>query len=334
MKIEDFVSDILATFKNLYDEETDILIDRKIDQLNRLCIHEKYKYRVDYRKVSQALGEVGIDVILQRAVGSECCDRRLQGLRLLVHCMTNTAVIRRVLSCGSILYGSLHTVFHGFERNKVVGMFCEDIRCVLEILHRCMLVGQGEDRQEFCRLGIISDLFCMMEEAVSKVRLYPLNLEILTLTYQIFALVLEEKGPHLRELYVCEKSQSHVSGRLLQRIQSENVVADEYRLQKERFITVAKRYVHLIRNESIDSDSSILKLSRSQRLASGMGEEYMVFCSSPECRKQELTDKMLKHCGQCMLARYCSPECQRFHWKNGHRKCCVGKLNKAKLTVW
>ena len=49
---------------------------------------------------------------------------------------------------------------------------------------------------------------------------------------------------------------------------------------------------------------------------------YGVFCSSLKCSVLVDRDGLLPHCGRCMLARYCSRQCQRNHWKQGHKEQC------------
>ena len=49
---------------------------------------------------------------------------------------------------------------------------------------------------------------------------------------------------------------------------------------------------------------------------------YGVFCSSLKCSVLVDRDGLLPHCDRCMLARYCSRQCQRDHWKQGHKWQC------------
>ena len=49
---------------------------------------------------------------------------------------------------------------------------------------------------------------------------------------------------------------------------------------------------------------------------------YRVFCSSLRCSRSARKDGVLPHCSRCMLARYCSRQCQKDHWKNGHKENC------------
>ena len=50
--------------------------------------------------------------------------------------------------------------------------------------------------------------------------------------------------------------------------------------------------------------------------------QYGVYCSSLKCSVLVDKDGLLPHCGRCMLARYCSRQCQRDHWKQGHKEQC------------
>ena len=49
---------------------------------------------------------------------------------------------------------------------------------------------------------------------------------------------------------------------------------------------------------------------------------YAVFCSSLQCPVFAEEDGVLLHCARCKLAAYCSRQCQRQHWKQGHKEKC------------
>ena len=49
---------------------------------------------------------------------------------------------------------------------------------------------------------------------------------------------------------------------------------------------------------------------------------YVVFCSSLQCPVYAEKDGVLLHCARCKLAAYCSRQCQRQHWKQGHKEKC------------
>jgi hypothetical protein len=50
-------------------------------------------------------------------------------------------------------------------------------------------------------------------------------------------------------------------------------------------------------------------------------EEAPLMCSY--CSSESPPKGGFKICSQCKSARYCSTECQTFHWKKGHSKLCV-----------
>ncbi|XP_035667456.1 uncharacterized protein LOC118410081 [Branchiostoma floridae] len=56
-----------------------------------------------------------------------------------------------------------------------------------------------------------------------------------------------------------------------------------------------------------------------------------VICSVVDCRKTKgESGEALKACARCLLARYCSVECQKLHWKNGHKEECFTKEDLLK----
>ncbi|GAQ82485.1 hypothetical protein KFL_001130040 [Klebsormidium nitens] len=52
-------------------------------------------------------------------------------------------------------------------------------------------------------------------------------------------------------------------------------------------------------------------------------------CSRAGCEKIEAAEGTFKLCGGCRLACYCSRECQKMAWKQGHRDQCCGKQENA-----
>ncbi|KAI8069346.1 hypothetical protein BC940DRAFT_24803 [Gongronella butleri] len=48
-------------------------------------------------------------------------------------------------------------------------------------------------------------------------------------------------------------------------------------------------------------------------------------CANPYCENAEEKLGDFKRCGQCERVAYCSRECQRNHWKSGHKVVCINK---------
>ena len=56
------------------------------------------------------------------------------------------------------------------------------------------------------------------------------------------------------------------------------------------------------------------------RLAGGTSVEFGYGRGCAQCG--HLGGDQLALCGQCRVVRYCSKECQRKHWKGGHKAAC------------
>eukprot|EP00878_Enallax_costatus_P009346 GHUV01009768.1.p1 GENE.GHUV01009768.1~~GHUV01009768.1.p1 ORF type:complete len:387 (+),score=74.62 GHUV01009768.1:293-1453(+) len=51
-----------------------------------------------------------------------------------------------------------------------------------------------------------------------------------------------------------------------------------------------------------------------------------------ECGKEETDDQKLLKCATCKTARYCSKECQKAHWRNGHKQVCKAPEETSEAT--
>lgn len=56
-----------------------------------------------------------------------------------------------------------------------------------------------------------------------------------------------------------------------------------------------------------------------------------IVVGADKCQRMGCSNAGTKRCGQCMLARYCSRECQREDWTERHRESC-GKANAETKT--
>lgn len=62
-------------------------------------------------------------------------------------------------------------------------------------------------------------------------------------------------------------------------------------------------------------------------LATRNGKTKVIYkCHNPECEVSG-EDNALKKCGKCKIVRYCSPECQKAHWKE-HKLVCEPYTNE------
>ena len=78
---------------------------------------------------------------------------------------------------------------------------------------------------------------------------------------------------------------------------------------------------HMTGAERVLEMIGILRETIAQVEATDQGYAAM-YCNADDCLKQELSHSRFSKCAKCMLARYCSKECQRRDWKRGHKQIC------------
>jgi len=54
-------------------------------------------------------------------------------------------------------------------------------------------------------------------------------------------------------------------------------------------------------------------------------------CFFADCTTYLTNAAEFKHCGQCRIARYCSPECQKLDWRSIHKESCGKTDSVAKI---
>jgi hypothetical protein len=67
----------------------------------------------------------------------------------------------------------------------------------------------------------------------------------------------------------------------------------------------------------VELDASTLRMHRSGRC-----------CAL--CKQAPEANEKFNACGNCKLFRYCSPRCQKKHWKNGHKEECLKMKESTK----
>merc|ERR1712034_61032 len=55
-------------------------------------------------------------------------------------------------------------------------------------------------------------------------------------------------------------------------------------------------------------------------------------CANFQCEKIESCPREFLVCSGCDVARYCSPNCQKKHWKNGHEHQCLPQKHLKKCS--
>jgi len=71
-------------------------------------------------------------------------------------------------------------------------------------------------------------------------------------------------------------------------------------------------------------------MKHAARLGNQEAQTMLNTCSALDCDKVDAIGKQFKRCSGCKMALYCSTECQRNHWQNGHKENCKPKHAAAK----
>lgn len=68
--------------------------------------------------------------------------------------------------------------------------------------------------------------------------------------------------------------------------------------------------------------NTLAKAVRLGRITRGWAKPPPAPTTCVQCNRPPAKDKKLLVCGKCKIVRYCSTDCQKKHWKAGHKDCC------------
>ncbi|KAK3091847.1 hypothetical protein FSP39_023140 [Pinctada imbricata] len=319
--VEEFVARIV---KNLYDLNFN-KIDETLEILQRMKKSQKEKHVVNYWKVVQCLGEAAIDMfarLLDNITKTSCSGHMYsnmnQILRLLEHCLSSMAVIRRALAYKEDLLAAL---FNGIRQNEDE----ELVMTCFRILYKLLLAGK-DYCAAFVKIGILKDCNSHIKCRKGLYGIYPL----LTVLYctKILWVISEFGEQGTKGMIIKSKAYKELCSYV------ENVhspVKGTECLVSEMHIIIARiKKCPKERTASGTTRTWVPKVLLYEDI--GQKDHAYIFCSSPSCRKQQADGKKILYCGDCRLARYCNEECQKEHWRSDHREKCLKRIRKEKKT--
>lgn len=312
--IEQYVEEII---ENLQDGDFDSL-GKTCDTLDRMKYNTKKKYKLNYWRVMQCLGEVAVDhqvkclVKFEKASCKCHYNKNLKCfMRLFVEMMCNVAVIKRIL----------------FNKSKIMPVLFKAVRqsdeelltvLALETTYKCILVGKTEITELFVKYGILKDIYQRVK-AKNDANQYSNGAVNTVLCCSKLLLVISTCGTDSIRKQVCRAPILRVMGGYI-------IKLAEKKIDKAGVWYLAENFTRVKTMLSDDKEANRAlqnwkpkeKLQREQEQ-----EQIYAFCSSPGCRK--LYDESLKfrYCGACRVSRYCSEECQKDHWKKSHKDACL-----------
>lgn len=312
--IEEYAEEII---KNLEEGDFDNLGDT-CDVLDRMKCSSKKKYKLNYWRVMQCLGETAIDrqvKCLAKFEKASCKCHYYENLhcflRLFVEMMCNVAVIKRILFNKSKI---LPTIFKGIRQMD------EELLTVLafETTHKCLLVGKTETTELFVKYGLLKDIYKRVKNK-HETNLFSRGAIHMVLCCSKLLLTISILGTDSIRSQIKRSPVLKIMGDYIERIaanRAENTDAIdliENFTQTNTVLAFEKEAEHALQTWKPKE-----KLQKEQEQ-----DQLYVFCSFPGCRKLYEESLKFRYCGACRIARYCSEECQKEHWKKCHKDSCL-----------
>lgn len=313
MTVEDYVSDIM---EDLEDADFDSILS-VCDTLDRMKYSSKEKYRHNYWKVLQCLGEMACDkcvtiLIKSREVSCKChFATNLEGLlQLFVDMMCNVKVIKRINMNLSQIAPVLFKAVRQHECSHLQSL-------ALKAIHRLIIVGKTKCVEFFIKKGLLKDL-CKKVKSIERAEMaYPASISTMKHSTKML-LTLSICGEENVWKEVIKSGIFVLIGDYLGQMEPKKVNS----LSAAELCEAARQLADILEDYT-KAESKHKNWKPKVKLQEELKQDQLyLFCSSPACRKIYGETKGFRYCGACRLARYCCETCQREHWKNGHREAC------------
>ncbi|XP_050390710.1 uncharacterized protein LOC126809887 [Patella vulgata] len=305
--IEDYVSEIVLKI----EFEDLIEIEDIFEKLNKMKFHTEKKHRLNYSKVIQCLGEVGIEEILYviRLSFLEYCDDHMYSqlniyMGVLVAVMISAGVIKRVLYRRDSIIPHLFKCLQQTYTTSLVSK-------TYETLLRLLLVGTKLLVDLYLKLGILTIMNKHLEHAATVTYCGIDEVEALYMA-KILRLMVEYGNRQAR----CAVKKS----RVLMILKKD----DDY-IDDDMIVEELMEIDEYIKGKARNHFNRFIEDSARIRLYNEMPDNNF-FCSSPHCRKL-VKHGQYRYCGNCKLTRYCDRACQKYHWSVGHKHRCLKLSN-------
>lgn len=312
--IEEYVEEIV---EYLQDGDFDSLSDT-CDTLEKMKYSSKSKYKLNYWRVMQCLGEMAVDMQVkclakfEKAACKCCFNQKLKCfMRLFVEVMCNVAVIKRIL----------------FHKNKVMPALFKAVRqsdeeylavLALQTTHKCLIVGKVELTELFVKYGLLKDIYKRVKgkNDTDQLSYGAVNLVLccskLLLVISIFGT--ESIRKQVRRSPVLRVIEVYI----------EKLVAEKVEKREVLFLIEAFTHVKTVLSDDRQLERAVQNWNPKEKLLEEQDQDQIyIFCSSPTCRKMYEESFKFRYCGACRVARYCSENCQKDHWKKGHKDACL-----------
>lgn len=314
--VECFVGEII-----LYLDEQKYKKLRSIyETLQKMKNSDKDKHIINYWKVLQCLGEVATEKLLSAVLMTKfvtCgCTYAVETviLQVFVETMSSMAVVKRVMKRRE----EVITIFLEAVRQQVIS---ELVGYSLTGMYRLMIVGKSEVCEIYKKKGLLRD--CYDQVKLRRNHFGPSELQAVLYCTKLL-LGISELGDKSTRCSV-----KHSSAISAIRDYCRNMEYDSnfpLHLVGDLATALIQNYGSLGMLLGEERPPLGLKWSSKEKLKEELDLDFLVvFCSSPNCRKQCGKTEQFRYCGACKLTRYCSQDCQKEHWKATHKEKCLGQ---------
>lgn len=312
--IEEYAEEII---EYIQDGDFESLSDT-CDTLEKMKYNSKNKYKLNYWRVMQCLGETSVDIQVKclakfDKVACKChYSQKLKCfMRLFDEMMCNVAVIKRILVSKSKIMPALL---------KAVRQTDEEYLTVLSLqtTYKCLMVGKTEVTELFMKYGLLKDIYQRVR-GKNDTNQFSYGAINIVLCCSKLLLVISIFGTESIRKQVIRSPVLRIMGIYIEKL------ADN-RIEKSGVLYLVENFTHVktVLSDDREVERALQFWVPKEKLQKELEQDQMyAFCSSPLCRK--LYDESLKfrYCGACRVARYCSEECQKDHWKKGHKDACL-----------
>lgn len=234
----------------------------------------------------------------------------LHVMELFSECLTTVAFIKRVNTYKNEL---LPVIFSALEQRE----FPELVRKGFIVLYRMIIVGKSTLVAPYMRHGIVRHMYQQIKCRQGAFGIY--CLEAVSYCAKILAALLQLGDKEARK--------SILKSNVINELDVYAVKLKKSKIDWEGVQDVFEFHgrVKMLSCDILTSQLKPEEWISKDKLMEELNQflEVFIFCSSPTCRKLETEKEKFLYCGQCKLSRYCSPQCQKDHWKQSHKMMCL-----------
>ena len=298
---------------NIAKSMFDAIVKKDIHQFLAIY-HSTWVRQQGYRKSMQVLSEMATDVILKliAETTSSNWDEYQEAIMLLYTVSDNAAAVRRIIKAKQVLRKIIHVLGDSLICSGVMSS---------EIVHNII-------RNSWWVLRLC--VYSSKPDAEFWMEMFDSFSFTLLMVHDV-----EEGYDDCKNNIDWRCQVAHVIGTLKYVHKCTNMDVSEMFKNKDVCVEELKKYLSDEFPNSKDSPHHKLSYYITEVMKL---DQYIIFCSSPNCRECVNEDRIYKHCAACKLSRYCSPACQTYHWKNGHSTECLGVkksfVESIEVTSW